>query len=368
MTTTMTAYDFRSAAAAGLGKRATTAESTAGGTAVTTASHDGTYVTIIHDAGEGAIDGTVGSLGVPAPVAGDAIAWAMISGSDLGRIVRGIVPAADTETSRYALGGTLVEIAEGSTMAVVATDGRRIHIGHLQPAAIEGTGSAIVSVDQWTAFHAAIRGTLRASGIGGRKIDAALARGTVTVRLYHHHDHADGMVVILRWLSAAADGRLTVEALALAIAGRFPRWRDVCTTGGQRLTIDAAAVAEALDDHAVAWKAAERAARAAWKAEREEAKRTRRYCPSSSPGINRAIVTGPAGIAGVAVAGWASAVPASAVPVHLDHAFVAEALAGAAAWGGGPVEVRTIDDTSPVTIEAGEYGTRFAAVIMPMAV
>lgn len=363
---TTTAYDFRAAAAAAAGRHSWAATTTAGDTAVTTAvNDDGAWLTIVHDAAPGAIDGTVGSLGAPAPVAGDHVASATIGGADLLRIMRGIVPATDTESSRYALGGTLVEIAEGAMMAVVATDGRRMHVGHIQPSHIRGAGEAIVPAGQWEVLHAAIRGGLKAAGTAPRKIDAAIARGTVTVHL-HGHAATGGTVVIVRWLSAAADGRLTVEALAVAVAGRFPRWRDVVVDGGQRLAIDAPAVAAALADHLPRWKAAEKASRDAWKAQREESRRTRRYCPSSCPGIRRDLLIHSAGIAGVAVAEWAAPVRASAVPVRLDHRFLAEALAGAAAWS-GEVEVRTIDDTSPVTIECGVYGPRFAAVIMPMA-
>lgn len=364
--TTTTAYDFRSAAAAAAGRHSWAATTTAGDTAVTTAvNDDGVWLTIVHDAAAGSINGTVGSIGSPAPATAEHVATAHIGGADLLRILRGIVPATDTESSRYALGGTLVEIAEGSTLPIVATDGRRMHVGHVQPTYISGAGEAIVPAGQWETFHAAIRGCLKTAGVAPRKIDAAIARGSVTVHL-HVHVATGGTVVILRWLSAAADGRLTVEALALAVAGRFPRWRDVVVDGGQRLAIDAPAVSAALADHLPRWKAAERQARDAWKAQREESRRTRRYCPTSFPGIRRDVMIHSAGIAGVAVTDWAASVRASAVPVRLDHRFLTEALAGAAAWG-GDVEVRTIDDTSPVAIECGVCGPRFAAVIMPMA-
>lgn len=362
---TTTAYDFRSAAAAAAGRRSWAATTTAGDTAVTTAAGNDVWLTIVHDAAPGAINDTAGSIGDPAPATAEHIASATIGGADLLRILRGVVPATDTESSRYALGGTLVEIAEGSMMAVVATDGRRMHVGHVQPSYISGSGEAIVPTGQWQAFHAAIRGSLKAAGVAPRRIDAAIARGSVTVHL-HVHVATGGTVVILRWLSAAADGRLTVEAIAMAVAGRFPRWRDVIVDGGQRLAIDATAVSAALADHLPRWKAAEKAARDAWKAKREESRRTRRYCPSSFPGIRRDVLIHSAGIAGVAVADWAAPVRTSAVPVRLDHRFLAEALAGAAAWG-GEVKVRTIDDTSPVAIDCGVYGPRFAAVIMPIA-
>lgn len=363
--TTTTAYDFRSAAAAAAGRHSWAATTTAGDTAVTTAAGNDVWLTIVHDAAAGSINGTVGSIGSPAPATAEHVATAHIGGADLLRILRGIVPATDTESSRYALGGTLVEIAEGSTLPIVATDGKRMHVGHVQPTYISGAGEAIVPAGQWETFHAAIRGCLKAAGVAPRKIDAAIARGSVTVHL-HCHAATGGAVVILRWLSAEADGRLTVEALALAVAGRFPRWRDVVVDGGQRLAIDAPAVSAALADHLPRWRAAERQARDAWKAQREESRRTRRYCPTSFPGIRRDVMIHSAGIAGVAVTDWAAPVRASAVPVRLDHRFLTEALAGAAAWG-GDVEVRTIDDTSPVAIECGVYGPRFAAVIMPMA-
>lgn len=362
-TETMTT-DYRAAAAAGLGKGATSAFSVCAGTATVTAEHDGVWVRAIVDAAPDAADATDGSLGAAPPLDGDRRGYAALAGRDIARIIGGILPAADTESSRYALGGALVEIAEGGTVQVVATDGRRLHAGHFQPAGIEGAASPIVPVAQWKAFEKAIRATLRVTGINGRKVTAAIDRGVFTITV-SAHAATGGEVVSLRWLSAAGDGLITVEATALAVAGRFPRWRDCIPAGGESLAVNVAAVAGAVADYDRLHRAAVKAGKAAWKVEREERKRRRQY----HGGQYRhplGIEFHRAGMIGHG-AEWSSVVPASPVPVKLDHTYVSDALAGAAAWGATVADIAATDTQSAVLMTTGEFGPRFTAVIMPLA-
>ena len=362
-TETMTT-DYRAAAAAGLGKKATSALSVHAGTATVTAEYDGVWVTAIMDAAPDAADGTDGSIGAAQPLEGERRGYAALAGRDIARIIGGILPAADTESSRYALGGALVDIAEGGTMQVVATDGRRLPAGHFQPAGIEGAASPIVPVAQWKAFDKAIRATLRVAGLHGRKVTAAIDRGLFQITV-SAHDATGGEVVSLRWLSAAGDGLITVSATALAVAGRFPRWRDCIPSGGETLAVNVAAVAGAVADYDKLHRAAVKAGKAAWKAEQEERKRRRQYSGGEYR-HPRGIDCHRAGMVGHG-AEWSCVVPASPVPVKLDHAYMADALAGAAAWGAAVADIAATDKHSAVLLTTGEFGPRFTAVIMPIA-
>lgn len=359
MMTTTTARMLSDIAAAGLGKKAgTMTTTTEDGTTTAAATNGETWVEVTAATGEPA--GVVGSI-TPAPERELINAHATVGGRDLRRIVAGIVPATDTESSRYALGGTLVEVAEGATLIVVGTDGRRMHIGHIQPSAIHGQAAPIVPAAQWRALDAALRAAVRRlCGAAGRRLDAVIDAGTVRIKTGTYKP-TGGEVVTVAW---KGDG-IVVQATAVAVAGRFPRWRDVLPEGGTRRTLDGWDIAAALAEYRPVYRAAEKAARAAWKADREEKKRQRRYCGgdfSHPVGID----CRPDGMTGCGAA-WESAVPAAPVPVRLDHRYFADALAGADAWAARMVEVIGTDDISAVTIQTGECGPRFVAVIMPLA-
>lgn len=360
---------LKAIAAAGLGEKARVGTFACGDRSSATATNSEVWVEVCGDCVPCDSDpaGTIPD----APASSSIAATATISGRDLRRIIEGIVPAADTETSRFALGGTLVEIAEGSLLTAVGTDGRRMHIGYVQPSSIAGEAAPIVHATAWRALNASIRAACRRlMGANGRRIDAAYDAGTVHLTV-GSHKATGGEVVTVEWQSA----EVIVRATAVAVMGRFPRWRDCLPENAPASyrkpittsTIDAPAVAGALADHATQWRAAERAARAAWKVEREEAKRTRRYHGGDFR-FSPAVDCSPAGVAGVAVAGWSAAVPVTPVTVKLDHRYLADAMAAAAAWGSTVAEAAGSDEYSAVTFTAGgDYGPRVVVVVMPMA-
>lgn len=355
---TMTA-NLADVAAAGLGRKASTMTiTTDSGTTRGTATNGETWVDVIAATGEPA--GTVGSI-TPAPVRHGVTADAVLCGRELRRIVAGIVPATDTESSRYALGGTLVEVAEGAVLFVVGTDGRRMHIGRVQPISVHGQAAPIVPAAQWEALDAAVRAAVRRiAGVSGAKLAAAIDRGTVRI-MVGTHKPTGGEVVTITW---AGDG-VEVQAHSVAVQGRFPRWRDVQPKAGATLTASVDAVAEALDAYRPVYRAAEKAARAAWKADREEKKRQRRYHGGDflfPVGVD----CSPESITGCG-AEWSRPVPVTPVAVRLDHAYLADAFAAAAAWGVASVTVGGSDSISAVTVSTGEYGGQFDAVIMPLA-
>lgn len=369
MTTTMQTTDFSTIAAAGLGRKAKTAGEVMNGTAIGFATDGETWLEVYGDAAADAAPGRVGEIDAgPKEQVAAVIGGVTIGGRDFRRIVAGVVPATDTESSRYALGGVLLEIAEGSMLTAVATDGKRMHVGHVQPVTINGQATPIVRSEQWQALAAAVRAAGRKlCGASGRRLDAVIDRGTVAI-LVGTHKPTGGEVVVLTWTSAEADGHgreIVVRATALAVAGRFPRWRDIRPESGSRLTVDVGRVAGALADYASLHRAAERAGRAAWKLEQEEKKRRRQY-HGGEYRHPAGLVCNVEGMSGCG-AEWAAPVPATPVRVKLDHTYLADAMAGAAAWGATTADVDATDDTSAVSITAGgEHGPRFLAVIMPM--
>jgi hypothetical protein len=367
MTTTATMHPLAKIAAAGLGRKVGTMTYTAHGTTVADATNGETWISVIADAAADDADGTVGSI-TPAPERTVIVAEAAISGRDFRRIVAGVVPATDTETSRYALGGTLVEIAEGSMLTVVGTDGRRLHAGHVQPSAIRGQAAPIVHADHWHSLDASIRAAVRGlCGASGRRLEAVIDRGRVWINVGTHKP-TGGHVVTIKFETGSADsnGRsIAIYAAAVALAGRFPRWRDVMPDGGQRLTVDAPAVAAAVAEFSKLHRAAEKAGMAAYKAD-QAARKARRQPTGPDYRLDRGIDCGPVGMAGCGVV-WAETIPAAPVSVRLDQRYLADALAAAAAWDARSVEVVGTDKHSAVAITTGEYGPRLVAVLMPLS-
>ncbi len=359
MNTAKTTTDLQTIAAAGLGRKATSmAITTDSGITRATATNGSVWVDVVAMVGD-----KPGQRGesIWHPASAGVNADVQFRGACLRQIIDGILPATDPESSRYALGGTLVEIAEGEMLNVIGTDGKRLHAGVMQPHAICGQASPIIAAEQWKALYAAVRATVRKlGGLSGKKLDAAIDAGTVRI-MVGSHQATGGEVVSIYWAGEPGE----VSATALAVAGRFPRWRDCIPSGGESLAVNVAAVADAVADYDKLHLAAVKAGKAAWKLEQEERKRRRQY----SGGEYRhplGIDCHRAGMIGRG-AEWASAVPAAPVQVRLDHAYLADALAGAAAWGAAVADVTASDKHSAVLLTTGEFGERFAAVIMPLA-
>jgi DNA polymerase-3 subunit beta len=112
------------------------------------------------------------------------------------RCVEGVVGATDDDSSRYALGGVLVEQKKGD-VAFVATDGRRLHV-------------AFAEVDQAVDDASAI-------------IPAAAIQ-TVVRLAKSHADDAVQLSLCGNELVADLDG---VTMWGRLLDGRFPRWADV---------------------------------------------------------------------------------------------------------------------------------------------
>jgi hypothetical protein len=298
----------------------------------------------------------------PAPAMGTETFACTLRWACLEQIVRGIVPATDTESSRYALGGVQIECREGSMLAAIGTDGRRLHVAHLQPASIAGETPqyCVVPTDAWKRVASVARAAVRAvRGLTGRKAADALRAGVVTIQ-------TDGTVVCLTWGHAG----LSVTATARLIEGRFPRWRDVVDPHagvGEGLAVRPEDVGGAAADCVRSHKAAVAAGKAAWLAEPLPAGASKRkagaYEHDRGVWLRRDGMTGRG-------CDWTSSVAGAPAEVCLDPAFVVDAMTAAALFGRTAI-VRQADDrkVNPVAIEAGgEFGERMVAVIMPLAI
>jgi hypothetical protein len=294
-----------------------------------------------------------------------AITWRQVE-----QIIGGIVPATDTETSRYALGGTQVECREGGLLTVVGTDGRRMHVCHLQPASIAGETPqyCIVPADAWKRLRDVTRAAVRK--LVGGKLAETLQRGGVTIE-------TDGTVCRLAW----GHRSLTVTITTRLIEGRFPRWRDITGPSegvGEGLVIDPAVVLPEVADFAKRHRAAVAAGKAAWLAEPLPAGARRRkageYRHDRGLIVGREVMTGRG-------CDFRAVCPVAPATVCLDHDFLAEALDAGLLFG-KTVTVRAVPDqraggivTGPAVFEVNGAmgpsdccGERFAALVLPLAI
>lgn len=135
------------------------------------------------------------------------------------RAARATAYATDTESSRYALGGVLIEVKDGNP-TWVATDGRRL-------ACVETETDQAVDDSQTI--------------VPGRVI--AIAAGMA---------HGDGSVQIE---ANASDVRLTLDGVTITgrlVEGRFPRWRDVVgEPTGEASVLNVADLLSAVDAAAI---------------------------------------------------------------------------------------------------------------------
>jgi DNA polymerase-3 subunit beta len=117
-------------------------------------------------------------------------------------MIRRTVFSTDNESSRYALGGVLLEFAEKGLTAV-STDGRRL-------AKMEGPGQSVGGFEQSTSAGAATIVPTRSM----RLIERALSDGDSEIQIATRDND-----VLVRSPRATIYSRL--------VEGRFPRWRDV---------------------------------------------------------------------------------------------------------------------------------------------
>ena len=230
------------------------------------------------------------------------------------RAVRGVVFAADTESSRYALGAVLVDVADG-VVNFVATDGRRL-------CSCEMEHDLAVDDSQTLVPSRVMQILARIAGAAGEKSVQLEATGNELL---------------------ASIGGTTVTARLLD--GRFPRWRDVIPKDGEEPTTVLAT--ELLS-----------ATRAAAIVTSEQSKGVQ--YTFTAQGIH---LHGQSAEAGESSVTCEIVEAGHACTVKLDPVFVREWLSGLPADGEPTVSVQAKDAQSAVVLRTDTY----TGVIMPLA-
>ena len=298
---------------------------------------------------------------------GQEIAHAILAMTDVRRIADHVATVTDPDSSRYALGGVLIERPAKGMLVAVGTDGRRLHALRIMPAAAAGSprdGSVVPAV-VFSRFVTAVRAAARVGlDLAGRRLAAAVEAGEVVLTFSESE-------VGLAWGSAC--GTVSVRVGARLIEGRFPRWRDCCPPRAEvtePAVVNGRAVAAACREIVKATAEAAKAAAAAWVA--AEAAKGRRH----KAGEHKHPRCAQFDAAGIAGRGCEVVRPVCSTPaVLLDPAFAADAVeaaveVGGHAVGGHAVGLRITDPQSAVVIAAREWmigGPGFLAVVMPMA-
>lgn len=130
----------------------------------------------------------------PAADAGELPPLCRLPADQFARSARATVYAADNESSRFALGGVLIEVAEGN-VTWVATDGRRLSLVEIETDQAVDDRQVVVP----SRVMAVVQGFCHGDG-------------SVQVT-------ASGTVVVFELDGITVTGRL--------VEGRYPRWRDV---------------------------------------------------------------------------------------------------------------------------------------------
>ena len=230
------------------------------------------------------------------------------------RAVRGVVFAADQESSRYALGAVLVDVKDG-VVNFVATDGRRLCSCEMEHD---------LAVDDST--------TLVPSRVMQILARVAVAAGEDSVQL---EATANELLATIGGTTVTA--RLT--------EGRFPRWRDVIPAdGGEPTTVLATELLSATRAAAIVTSEQSRGVRYTFTAE----------------GIH---LHGQSAEAGESSVTCEIVEAGKSCSVKLDPVFVREWLSGLPADGEPTVSVQATDAQSAVVLRTDT----FTGVIMPLA-
>jgi DNA polymerase-3 subunit beta len=230
------------------------------------------------------------------------------------RAVRGVVFAADQESSRYALGAVLVDVADG-VVNFVATDGRRLCSCEMEHD---------LAVDDTT--------TLVPSRVMQILARVAVAAGEDSVQL-----EATGNELLATIGGTTVTARLT--------EGRFPRWRDVIPKdGGKPTTVLATELLSATRAAAIVTSEQSKGVQYTFTAE----------------GIH---LHGQSAEAGESSVTCEIVEAGKACTVKLDPVFVREWLSGLPADGEPTVSVQATDAQSAVVLRTDT----FTGVIMPLA-
>jgi len=250
----------------------------------------------------------------PSVEAVETVPVARIPGDQLRRALDGVLDAADSESSRYALSGVRVEVEDG-VVHVVATDGRRLHTCEIE---------IDQAVDDCQLLIPARAATLLAALCRQTDEEVQIERAGEEVRCTWPDS---GM-----WL------------LCRQLAGNFPRWRDVIPERPEatRVVVRADELAQALRQAAICTSETSKA-----------------ITLTLGEQITAAAESSEAGASTVKL----DAIEATGtVSLRVDPAYCV-------AW------LRKVDGTEPITIEATDAGSALVfrsedatGVVMPIGV
>jgi hypothetical protein len=274
---------------------------------------------------------------------------------DLRRIADHVATVTDTETSRYALGGVLVENPVNGVATMVGTNGRRMHAAAVVAAGVTGEvpANTIIPGVFFAAAVKAVKAAAAAAGVKGRQADTLVVRVTITDK-----------AVRFAWVADT----VAVECLCKLICGRFPRWRECLRDfdAGIDSTVAAAEVAGYCRTIARESKIVSDLRADAFV--RQNAAAGKRVARGSYQ-HPRGVQFSPEGIDARGCE-FSRRFP-FAGKVLLDPGYVADALDGAAEFAGtDAATIRVEDANSAVYLPAGDLltgGTGFVAIVMPMA-
>jgi DNA polymerase-3 subunit beta len=244
----------------------------------------------------------------------DANSLTRLPADQFARAVRGVVFAADQESSRFALGAVLVDVKDG-VVTFVATDGRRLCACEMEHD---------LAVDDST--------TLVPSRVMQILAKLAGAAGDAAVQL-----EATGNELLAEIGGTTVTARLT--------EGRFPRWRDVIPKhGGEPTTVLGSELLSATKAAAIVTSEQSKGVQYTFTAE----------------GIH---LHGQSAEAGESSVTCDIVEAGQACTVKLDPVFVREWLTGLPADGEPTVSVQATDAQSAVVLRTDT----FTGVIMPLA-
>jgi DNA polymerase-3 subunit beta len=244
--------------------------------------------------------------------AGELKAICRLPADQFGRAAKATIYATDSESSRYALGGVLVEVKDGNP-TWVATDGRRL-------ACVETETDQAVDDSQTI-----LPGRLVA-------LAASLAVGDGSVQI-----EADAKEVRFTLHGTTITGRL--------VEGKFPRWRDVLgEPEGEPTVIDVVELLQSTQSAAIVTSEQSKGITLAWTA-------------------NTLVLVGRSSEYGESKVICPTIAAGSTAGTKLDPKYVAQFLANLPADEEPHVDVYVKDAQSRVVLKCGPY----TGVIMPLA-
>jgi DNA polymerase-3 subunit beta len=252
----------------------------------------------------------------PAWEAEDLKAVCRLPADQFGRAAKATTYAADSESSRYALGGVLLDVTptdDGSMQNWVATDGRRL-------ACVETESDQAVDASQTI-----VPGRLMAAV-------ASLATGDGSVQI-----EANAKEVRFTLTGCVVTGRL--------LEGRFPRWRDVVgEPEGEPSVIDCVELLQAVNAAAIVTSEQSKGVSLTWTS-------------------STLVLAGRSSEYGESLCHCPTIAAGTTASTRLDPAYMAQFLSHLPADEEPHVDVYVKDAASRVLLRCGTY----TGVIMPLA-